>query len=43
MPNGTPRRVMDNSQLFGLKWRPKIQFPEGIYQTIKWYENDSNI
>ena len=43
MPNGTPRRVMDNSQLFGLGWKPKINFVEGLFETIKWYKNDSNI
>lgn len=43
MPNGTPKRVMDNSQLFGLGWKPKINFVEGLFETIKWYKNDSNI
>jgi len=43
MPNGTPRRVMDNSQLFGLGWKPKINFVEGLFETIKWYKNDSSI
>ena len=43
MPNGTPRRVMDNSKLFGLGWKPKINFVEGLFQTIEWYKNDSNI
>jgi len=40
MPNGTPRRVMDNSQLFGLGWRPKINFTEGLYETIQWYKDN---
>ena len=43
MPNGTPKRVMDNSKLFNMGWQPKINFVEGLYETIKWYENDSNI
>lgn len=43
MPNGTPKRVMDNSKLFNMGWRPKINFVEGLYETIKWYKNDSNI
>ena len=29
-PNGTPRKLMDESRLFGLGWRPKISFDEGI-------------
>ncbi len=37
LPNGTPRRVMDNSKLFNMGWRPKINFVEGLYQTIQWY------
>ena len=43
MPNGTPKRVMNNLQLFGLGWRPKINFVEGLFETIKWYKDDSNI
>jgi len=43
MPNGTPRRVMDNSRLFKLGWKPKIDFVMGLYETIKWYKNDSNL
>ena len=38
MPNGTPKRVMDNSKLFGLGWKPKIDFVIGLYETIKWYK-----
>ena len=29
-PNGTPRKLMDSSRLFGLGWRPKIGLDEGI-------------
>ena len=29
-PNGTPRKLMDSSRLFGLGWRPKIELDEGI-------------
>jgi len=38
MPNGTPKRVMDNSKLFNMGWQPKINFVEGLYETIKWYK-----
>ena len=29
-PNGTPRKLMDSSRLFGLGWRPKVGLDEGI-------------
>ena len=38
MPNGTPKRVMDNSKLFNMGWRPKINFVEGLYEAIQWYK-----
>jgi GDP-L-fucose synthase len=37
MPNGTPRRKLDNSILFELGWRPKVGFNEGLNRTIKWF------
>jgi len=37
MPNGTPKRVMDNSKLFNMGWSPKIRFEQGLRQTIEWY------
>jgi len=36
-PNGTPKRVMDNSKLFNMGWSPKVEFEQGLKQTIKWY------
>ena len=36
-PNGTPKRVMDNSKLFDMGWSPKVEFEQGLKQTIKWY------
>ena len=29
-PNGTPRKLMDESRLFGLGWKPRINLDEGI-------------
>ena len=36
-PDGTPRKLLDVSRLFGLGWRPKIALREGIAQTYTWY------
>jgi len=36
-PNGTPKRVMDNSKLFNMGWSPKVEFEQGLKQTIEWY------
>jgi len=29
-PDGTPRKLMDSSRLFGLGWKPQIDLPTGI-------------
>jgi len=29
-PNGTPRKLMDSSRLFGLGWKPKVTLEDGI-------------
>ncbi len=36
-PDGTPRKLLDNSRLLGLGWRPKIGLKKGITSTYKWY------
>lgn len=36
-PDGTPRKLVDVSKLFGLGWRPKISLESGISQTYKWF------
>ncbi len=36
-PDGTMRKLMDNSLLRGLGWSPKIGLSEGIESTVKWY------
>ena len=34
-PNGTPRKLMDESRLFALGWKPKIGLDEGIAAAYK--------
>jgi GDP-L-fucose synthase len=29
-PNGTPRKLMDSSRLFGLGWKPTVSLEQGI-------------
>ncbi len=36
-PDGTPRKLLDMSKLFGLGWRPKVPLREGISETYQWY------
>ena len=34
MPDGTPRKLMDNSKIQSLGWNPKISLKEGIKSTV---------
>lgn len=36
-PNGTPRKLMDSSRLFGLGWKPKVGLEEGIRRAYDDY------
>lgn len=36
-PDGTPRKLMDSSNLMGLGWNPKISLKDGLVDTYKWY------
>lgn len=36
-PDGTPRKLMDNSALFNTGWRPKYNLRTGIKHTYQWY------
>lgn len=36
-PDGTPRKLMDNSKIASLGWTAKISLKEGLTGTYKWY------
>ena len=37
-PNGALRRKMDNTKLFNMGWKPKIDFQTGIKLMIDWFK-----
>ena len=43
LPNGTPRRKMENSRLFSMGWKPTVSFEEGLKRTIDWYKTEKGI
>lgn len=36
-PDGTPRKLLDMSKMFGLGWKPKISLRDGIRHAYEWY------
>jgi GDP-L-fucose synthase len=43
-PDGTLRKLMDNSRIKKLGWTPKISLEKGLKNTYNWYkENEQNI
>ena len=36
-PDGTPRKIMDNSLIRGLGWRPRIDTVSGLRKMYRWY------
>ena len=37
-PDGTPRKIMDNSRLQALGWRPKTTLRQGLEKMYAWYQ-----
>jgi GDP-L-fucose synthase len=40
-PDGTPRKLMNNSKLLALGWRPGMRLQEGILETYRNFEADA--
>ncbi len=36
-PDGTMRKLMDNTRMRKLSWKPKVSLEEGIEKTYQWY------
>ncbi len=41
-PDGTPRKLLDMSKLFGMGWRPRIPLREGIRGAYEFFLNSVN-
>jgi GDP-L-fucose synthase len=37
-PDGTPRKLMDNTRMAELGWSPTISLRQGLQQTYEWYQ-----
>ena len=40
MPDGTPRKILDNSRMLSLGWKPKIKLQEGLKLAIQDYKEN---
>lgn len=36
-PDGTPRKLMDNSRLMGMGWKPRVELREGVERVYREY------
>lgn len=42
-PDGTPKKLLDSSELNSLGWYPKIKFLDGVNETYKWYTENLDL
>jgi len=42
-PDGMPRKLMDNSKIFDVGWKHKVELEEGIRKAYKWYLSNAGI
>lgn len=42
-PDGTPKKIMDNSKIIQLGWSPKFNLQEGLKNTYLWYLKNINL
>jgi GDP-L-fucose synthase len=38
-PDGTPRKLMDSSNMYSIGWEPKTDLKKGIFEVYEWYLN----
>ena len=41
-PDGTKRKLLDNSKLEALGWSPSIKLQEGLEMTYNWFKKNQN-
>lgn len=41
-PDGTPRKLLDTSELMRMGWCPSIGLPDGIATTYQWFANQNS-
>lgn len=42
MPDGTPRKLLDNSRIENLGWAPRTSLREGLLATYEWFRVNEN-
>ena len=43
MPNGNPRKLLDNSYLKSIGWESKTSLDEGLKITTDWFKNNPDL